>query len=208
MLLALQGPEAADRLEALTGIDLSGLPRFGHRELAIDGAPVFVGRTGYTGEDGFELLLGREAGLALWQRLLAEGVTPCGLGARDTLRLEAAMHLYGNEMDAATTPLEAGLGWLVHLEMPADFIGRAALERQTAEGVSRRLVGLKLKGRAIARHGYPVLQDGRPVGRSPAAPGRQRSGKRWPWPMCPRRRRSPAPSWRSRSAAGPSRQWW
>ncbi len=164
VLLALQGPQAAARLEALTGNDLGGLPRFGHRELAIDGAPVFVGRTGYTGEDGFELLLGREAGLALWQRLLAEGVTPCGLGARDTLRLEAAMHLYGNEMDAATTPLEAGLGWLVHLEMPADFIGRAALERQTAEGVSRRLVGLKLKGRAIARHGYPVLQDGRPVG--------------------------------------------
>ncbi|KEF42071.1 MAG: glycine cleavage system protein T [Cyanobium sp. CACIAM 14] len=164
VLLALQGPEAAARLEALSGADLSGLPRFGHRELAIDGAPVFVGRTGYTGEDGFELLLEREAGLALWQRLLAEGVTPCGLGARDTLRLEAAMHLYGNEMDTSTTPLEAGLGWLVHLEMPSDFIGRAALERQTAEGVSRRLVGLKLQGRAIARHGYPVLQDGVAVG--------------------------------------------
>jgi aminomethyltransferase len=164
VLLALQGPEAAARLEALTGTSLAGLPRFGHRELSIDGAPVFVGRTGYTGEDGFELLLGREAGLALWQRLLAGGVTPCGLGARDTLRLEAAMHLYGNEMDATTTPLEAGLGWLVHLEMPTDFIGRAALERQTAEGVSRKLVGLKLQGRAIARHGYPVLQDGQPVG--------------------------------------------
>ncbi len=164
VLLALQGPEAAARLESLTGSDLSGLPRFGHRQLAIDGSPVFVGRTGYTGEDGFELLLGREAGQALWQRLMAEGVTPCGLGARDTLRLEAAMHLYGNEMDAATTPLEAGLGWLVHLEMPADFIGRAALERQTAEGVSRKLVGLKLQGRAIARHGYPVLQDGVAVG--------------------------------------------
>ncbi|WP_216900702.1 glycine cleavage system aminomethyltransferase GcvT [Synechococcus sp. CCY 9618] len=164
VLLALQGPEAAARLEALSGADLGGLPRFGHRELTIDGAPVFVGRTGYTGEDGFELLLGREAGLALWERLLAGGVTPCGLGARDTLRLEAAMHLYGNEMDATTTPLEAGLGWLVHLEMPADFIGRAALERQTAAGVSRKLVGLKLQGRAIARHGYPVLQDGQPVG--------------------------------------------
>ncbi|MDM7951726.1 MAG: glycine cleavage system aminomethyltransferase GcvT [Cyanobium sp. CZS 25K] len=164
VLLALQGPEAPARLEALTGTSLAGLPRFGHRELSIDGAPVFVGRTGYTGEDGFELLLGREAGLALWQRLLAGGVTPCGLGARDTLRLEAAMHLYGNEMDAATSPLEAGLGWLVHLEMPADFIGRAALERQTAEGVGRKLVGLKLQGRAIARHGYPVLQDGVPVG--------------------------------------------
>jgi aminomethyltransferase len=161
VLLALQGPEAPARLEALSGADLSGLPRFGHRDLvlrggALEGVPVFAARTGYTGEDGFELLVGREAGLALWERLLAEGVTPCGLGARDTLRLEAAMHLYGNDMDAATTPLEASLGWLVHLEMPAPFIGRAALERQTAEGVRKRLVGLKLQGRAIARHGYPV----------------------------------------------------
>jgi aminomethyltransferase len=169
VLLALQGPEAPERLEALSGTDLGGLPRFGHRELSLrggelDGAPVFVGRTGYTGEDGFELLLGREAGLALWRRLLAEGVTPCGLGARDTLRLEAAMHLYGNDMDTSTTPLEASLGWLVHLEIPADFIGRQALETQTAEGVRRRLVGLKLKGRAIARHGYPVLRDGHVVG--------------------------------------------
>lgn len=162
VLLALQGPEAAARLEALVGTSLAGLPRFGHRELAIDGAPVFVGRTGYTGEDGFELLLEAPTGIALWRRLLAEGVAPCGLGARDTLRLEAAMHLYGNEMDAATTPLEAGLGWLVHLEMPADFIGRAVLERQSAEGVRRRLVGLKLQGRAIARHGYPVLASTAP----------------------------------------------
>ena len=171
VLLALQGPEAAARLEALAGESLAGLPRFGHRDLVLRGgrgaaeaSPVFVGRTGYTGEDGFELLLERAAGLALWQQLLDEGVAPCGLGARDTLRLEAAMHLYGNDMDAATTPLEASLGWLVHLEMPADFIGRAALERQSAEGVSRRLVGLKLQGRAIARHGYPVLQDGQVVG--------------------------------------------
>jgi aminomethyltransferase len=164
VLLALQGPEAAGRLEALAATSLAGLPRFGHRELTIDGATVFVGRTGYTGEDGFELLLGRQAGIALWQRLLAEGVCPCGLGARDTLRLEAAMHLYGNDMDATITPYEAGLGWLVHLEMPADFIGRGALERQSEEGVRKRLVGLKLQGRAIARHGYPVLRDGRRVG--------------------------------------------
>ena len=171
-MLALQGPEAAARLEALSGADLSGLPRFGHRQLllagsatgAAAGASVFVARTGYTGEDGFELLLERAAGLALWEQLLAAGVSPCGLGARDTLRLEAAMHLYGNDMDAATTPLEASLGWLVHLEMPADFIGRAALERQSAQGVSRKLVGLKLQGRAIARHGYPVLRDGQVVG--------------------------------------------
>ena len=171
-MLALQGPAAAARLEALSGADLAGLPHFGHRQLrlagsaggAAAGASVFVGRTGYTGEDGFELLLDRAAGLALWDQLLAEGVSPCGLGARDTLRLEAAMHLYGNDMDAGTTPLEASLGWLVHLEMPADFIGRAALERQSAAGVSRKLVGLKLQGRAIARHGYPVLRDGQVVG--------------------------------------------
>lgn len=164
VLLALQGPEAAARLEALCGESLAGLPRFGHRELTINGAPVFLGRTGYTGEDGFELLLDAEAGVALWEQLLTEGVAPCGLGARDTLRLEAAMHLYGNEMDEHTTPLEAGLGWLVHLEMPKPFIGREVLERQSAEGVSRRLVGLKLQGRAIARHGYPVLHNGTPVG--------------------------------------------
>ncbi|MBM5817507.1 MAG: glycine cleavage system aminomethyltransferase GcvT [Cyanobacteria bacterium K_Offshore_surface_m2_239] len=169
VLLALQGPDAPARLEALVGESLDGVPRFGHREVSLrgeglEGAAVFVARTGYTGEDGFELLLSRDQGLALWERLLAEGVAPCGLGARDTLRLEAAMHLYGNDMDDATTPLEASLGWLVHLEMPADFIGRAALERQTAEGVSRRLVGLKLAGRAIARHGYPVRHDGAVVG--------------------------------------------
>lgn len=169
VLLALQGPEAAGRLEALAGESLAGLPRFGHRDLTLQGeglggATVFVGRTGYTGEDGFELLLPRAQGLALWDRLLADGVTPCGLGARDTLRLEAAMHLYGSDMDATTTPLEASLGWLVHLEMPAPFIGRAALEAQTAQGVSRRLVGLKLAGRAIARHGYPVLHGVEVVG--------------------------------------------
>jgi aminomethyltransferase len=165
VLLALQGPEAAPRLEALAGTPLAGLPRFGHRELELAGiGPAFAARTGYTGEDGFELLLERQAGIALWQRLLAEGVTPCGLGARDSLRLEAAMHLYGQDMDATTTPLEAGLGWLVHLEMPKPFIGRAVLERQTAEGVRRRLVGLKLQGRAIARHGYPVVHAGEVVG--------------------------------------------
>ena len=165
VLLALQGPEAPARLEALAGVDLSGLPRFGHRDLTLAGiGAAFVARTGYTGEDGFEILLDAAAGEALWQRLLVEGVTPCGLGARDSLRLEAAMHLYGSDMDATTTPLEASLGWLVHLEMPADFIGRAALERQSAEGVGRRLVGLTLEGRAIPRHDYPVLRDGVPVG--------------------------------------------
>jgi len=168
VLLALQGPEAAGRLEALAGTSLAGLPRFGHRNLDLPGiGTAFVGRTGYTGEDGFELLLPRNAGLALWTQLLADGVVPCGLGARDTLRLEAAMHLYGADMDATTTPLDVGLGWLVHLEMPKPFIGRAVLERQTSEGVTRRLVGLKLQGRAIPRHGYPVLAAGAAAGATP-----------------------------------------
>jgi aminomethyltransferase len=164
VLLALQGPEAVGHLERLCGEGLAGLPRFGHRQLTIAGEPVFAARTGYTGEDGFELLLNANAGQALWQQLLAEGVTPCGLGARDSLRLEAALALYGQDLDASTSPLEAGLGWLVHLEMPFDFIGREALEQQTATGLGRRLVGLELQGRSIARHGYPLWHNGEPVG--------------------------------------------
>ena len=164
VLLALQGPEAVGRLEQICSESLAGVPRFGHRDLHINGSTVFAARTGYTGEDGFELLLGAQAGAELWQQLLASGVTPCGLGARDSLRLEAAMHLYGNDMDEQTSPLECSLGWLVHLEMPIDFIGREALERQTSEGVKRRLVGLQLQGRTIARHDYPVLHGGERVG--------------------------------------------
>jgi aminomethyltransferase len=150
----------------LSGSDLSELPRFGHCSLNIHGlkAPVFSARTGYTGEDGVELLLTADDGRQLWQQLLQEGVTPCGLGARDTLRLEAAMHLYGQDMDAGTTPFEAGLGWLVHLEMPAAFIGKKALETAAEQGPSKRLVGLKLQGRSIARHDYPVIHNGETVG--------------------------------------------
>ena len=168
VLLALQGPEAAAHLEALSGSALTGLPRFGHRPLLLPGlGEAFLARTGYTGEDGFELLLPPEAGLAFWDRCLERGVQPCGLGARDTLRLEAAMHLYGSDMDTTTTPLEVGLGWLVHLEMPKPFIGREVLEQQSREGVQRRLVGLKLDGRAIPRHGYPVLEAGAAAGSAP-----------------------------------------
>ena len=166
VLLALQGPQAIPLLEELSGESLSGLPRFGHRTLNLKGLshPVFTGRTGYTGEDGAELLLTADDGQKLWQVLLDRGVAPCGLGARDTLRLEAAMHLYGMDMNAETTPFEAGLGWLVHLEIPADFVGRQALEQAAESGPSKRLVGLKLQGRAIARHNYPVLHNGETVG--------------------------------------------
>ena len=166
VLLALQGPEAIPLLEQLSGEDLSGLPRFGHRMLNLAGLSqsVFTARTGYTGEDGVELLLNSEDGQQLWGELLRNGVTPCGLGARDTLRLEAAMHLYGQDMDAGINPFEAGLGWLVHLEMPANFVGRQALEQAAETGPPKRLVALKLKGRSIARHNYPDRHAGETVG--------------------------------------------
>ena len=159
VLVALQGPEAAAQLETISGTRLDGLTRFGHRELEIAGiGSAFVARTGYTGEDGFELLLSQEAGVAFWAECMKRMIQPCGLAARDILRLEAGMHLYGSDMDTTTTPLEAGLGWLVHLEMPKDFVGRKALEQQTNQGVAKRLVGLKLEGRAIPRRNYPVLR--------------------------------------------------
>jgi aminomethyltransferase len=103
-------------------------------------------------------------GEALWEELRSVGVVPCGLGARDTLRLEAAMALYGMDIDETTTPLEAGLGWLVHLDRKGDFIGRSVLEQQKQNGLQRRLVGLRTEGRNIARHGYPVLSEGKPIG--------------------------------------------
>ena len=157
VLLALQGPRAVPLLERLRGWDLQGLPRFGHRQLDWGDEPVFLARTGYTGEDGVEALLSREGGQRLWQELLEHGAQPCGLAARDTLRLEAALHLYGRDMDTRHTPLEASLGWLVHLETPHPFIGREVLETQTRTGVPRRLVGLTLRGRAIARQGHSIL---------------------------------------------------
>ena len=168
VLLALQGPGAQGQLEALSGVDLGGLPHLGHRALELPGiGTTLAARTGDTGEDGFELLLSRDAGRAVWERLLAAGVVPCGLAARDSLRLEAGRPLNGRDIDATTTPLEAGLGCLVHLEMPKPFIGRQALERQGSEGVRRQLVGLRLQGPAIPRDGDPVLNRGVTAGHDP-----------------------------------------
>ncbi len=163
VLLAVQGPEAVQRVQPLVQEDLSSLKPFGHLEGTVLGQPAFLARTGYTGEDGLEIMVDPAVGQDLWRSLLGVGVVPCGLGARDTLRLEAAMGLYGQDMDDNTTPLEAGLGWLVHLDK-GDFIGRSILEQQKRDGVSRRLVGLQMQGRNIARHGYPVLQAGKPIG--------------------------------------------
>jgi aminomethyltransferase len=163
-LIAIQGPKAVSTLQALVEEDLSTIQAFGHRTITLLSHPAFVARTGYTGEDGFEIMIDPSIVGELWQRLQAAGVVPCGLGARDTLRLEAAMALYGQDIDQQTTPLEAGLGWLVHLESKGDFIGRSTLERQKQTGVKRRLVGLQLPGRNIARHHYPVLSAGQVVG--------------------------------------------
>ncbi len=164
LLLAVQGPQAVSLVQAWVSADLSALPRFGHLETQILGAPAFVARTGYTGEDGLELMLDPEVGIRLWQQLQAAGAVPCGLGARDTLRLEAALHLYGQDMSETTTPLEAGLGWLVHWSEKSAFIGREVLAAQQQQGVSRKLVGLAMSERAIARHGYPIWHAGQVVG--------------------------------------------
>ncbi len=163
-LIAVQGPAAVDYLQPLVEAELSKVGRFGHLEALVLGQPAFLARTGYTGEDGFEVMVDPAVGEQLWRALLDAGVTPCGLGARDTLRLEAAMALYGQDIDETTTPLEAGLSWLVHLDTKGDFIGRQVLEQQKANGTPRRLVGLQMQGRHIARHGYPVLSASQPVG--------------------------------------------
>ena len=170
VLLALQGPESIRLIELITEITISSLPRFGHAEIALkdrslkDSEMIFIARTGYTGEEGFELILTANQGKFIWNKLIEKGATPCGLGARDTLRLETGMHLYGNDISDKTSPLEAGLGWLCHLEMSKDFIGRKALEKQLEEGLAKKFVGLELNEKAIARKGYKLYYNNLCVG--------------------------------------------
>ncbi|MFN5066500.1 MAG: glycine cleavage system aminomethyltransferase GcvT [Aphanizomenon sp.] len=164
VLIAIQGPTATHHLQSLVKTDLSPIKAFGHLETTIWGKRAFLARTGYTGEDGFEVMVDSSIGIDLWQSLYNVGVIPCGLGCRDTLRLEAAMALYGQDIDDTTTPLEAGLGWLVHLDTKGDFIGREVLIKQKAQGMPRKLVGLQTQGRNIARHGYSVLSSDKVVG--------------------------------------------
>jgi aminomethyltransferase len=177
-LLAVQGPAAADILAGLTPLDVSTLRPYSAARAAVAGLPALVARTGYTGEDGFELFVAWDDSPPVWEALLgrgaARGLVCCGLGARDTLRLEAGMPLYGNELDRRTTPFEAGLGRFVHLERDAgpgdggsppastDFVGRTALRALADAPRARRLAGLVMRGRGIARHGYPVMRPGSP----------------------------------------------
>jgi aminomethyltransferase len=161
-MLALQGPRAIE-IAALLGGDgpaLSALKGFHFRDATLAGLSCRAARTGYTGEDGFEIFCASDDAPALWRAVLATGaplgIEPAGLGARDTLRLEARLSLYGNDIDETTNPLEAGLGWVVKLDK-GEFIGRAAIARIKEQGLTRKLIGFEMVGRGIARHGYPLL---------------------------------------------------
>ncbi len=165
-LIAVQGPRALDLVEALSDRDVAALPRFGLDETVVAGVQTLCARTGYTGEDGVELFCRAEHARALWQSLVDKGGVPCGLGARDTLRVEAALPLYGHEMDEHTHPFEARLGWVVRVDKSADFLGKAVLADLKAARRDKVLVGLEMEGRAIPRDGYPVCAPlgGEPVG--------------------------------------------
>ncbi|OGO59044.1 MAG: glycine cleavage system protein T [Chloroflexi bacterium RBG_16_72_14] len=167
-LVAIQGPRSLDILAPLTGLDLDSIRYYAIADGEVAGIPAHVARTGYTGEDGFELFVDVDRTGQTWDALMeagrSHGLVPVGLGARDTLRLEAGMPLYGNELGRDTNPYEAGLGRVVKLAKHGDFVGRAALEKVEREGVTRRLVGLVLRERGIARHGYPVLNAEGPTG--------------------------------------------
>jgi aminomethyltransferase len=163
-LLALQGPRAAEILQTLTDTDLSAIKYYHFTEGSVAGMPMIISRTGYTGEDGFELYHDVKYSDKLWDALMGAGdVTPAGLGCRDTLRLEMGMALYGNDIDDTVTPLEANLAWLVKLKK-GEFVGSSVLNEQKANGVTKKLVGFTLPDKNIARHGYPVFVGGESSG--------------------------------------------
>jgi len=165
-MIAVQGPQALERLGGVIGREFVGSLRPRRcGEAAWRGDTLFASRTGYTGEDGLELVVDATAGPGLWRALLEAGVQPCGLGARDTLRLEVALILYGNDMDESTNPWEVGLGWVVTLDDGAEFIGRQALLRLRETNPSRLLVCLRAQERGIMRSGCPILRSGREVGK-------------------------------------------
>ena len=162
-LLSVQGPEAETLLQPLTRTKLSDIAYYHFASGRVANAECFVSRTGYTGEDGFELYCRERDTVQIWDALIQAGAKPIGLGARDSLRLEMGYALYGNEIDDTTTPLEAGLGWIVKLDKGCPFTGDAALRSQKSRGVTRKLVGFQLQGRGFPRHGYPVHYQEREV---------------------------------------------
>ncbi len=161
--VAVQGPEAEAAVERLLGIAVKDIPFYNFVTLPMSGEDIIVSRTGYTGEDGFEIYGSHDFIRNVWDKLIKGGVEPCGLGCRDTLRFEVGLPLYGDELTDEISPIEASLSMFVKLDKP-EFIGKAALTAQKAEGVTRRIVGLELEGNAIPRHGYPVEVNGEQVG--------------------------------------------
>ena len=161
--LAIQGPQARATLQKLTPVDLSGIKYYWFADGEVCGLPARIAHTGYTGEDGFEIYIDPAESVNVWEQVVAAGAKPCGLGARNTLRLEAKMALYGHEIDASISPLEADLGWIVKLDK-GDFVGRDALLKQKEGGVTRKLVGFEMRGRGIGRDGYEVHLNGAPAG--------------------------------------------
>ncbi|MDQ3265829.1 MAG: glycine cleavage system aminomethyltransferase GcvT [Myxococcota bacterium] len=165
--LAIQGPKAAGIVQRLTQTDLTPIGTYRFTEGAVAGVPCIISRTGYTGEDGFELYCPWNEAEKLFNALLAEGqadgLKPAGLGARDSLRTEMKYALYGNDIDEGHTPLEAGLGWITKLDK-AEFIGKDVLVKQKADGLKRKLVGFELTETGVPRHGYAILKDGNKVG--------------------------------------------
>jgi aminomethyltransferase len=165
--IAIQGPRALETLKKLTATDLSAIKYYWFTDGEVSGTSARIARTGYTGEDGFEIYIDPAEACRIWKELLEAGaefgIKPCGLGARNTLRLESKMALYGHEIHASINPLEADLAWIVKLDK-GDFVGREALVKQKERGLSRKLVGFEMRGRGIGRDGYEVMVDGTPAG--------------------------------------------
>jgi aminomethyltransferase len=165
--LAIQGPKALEIAQTLTDTVLSDIKYYWFKDGVFAGVPARIARTGYTGEDGFEVYVAPEHAVATWKAILDAGapfgIKQCGLGARNTLRLESKMALYGHEIDATITPFEADLAWIVKLDK-GDFIGSGALRKQLEKGLTRKLIGFEMRGRGIGRDGYEVLLDGKPAG--------------------------------------------
>ena len=165
--LAVQGKKAEPTLQKLTDVDLSAIKYYWFTEDTLAGVPTIISRTGYTGEPGFELYFANEYAVDVWNKIMEAGkefdIEPIGLGARDTLRLEKKMCLYGNDIDETTNPLEAGLSWITKLDK-GDFIGREALLKAKQEGLKRKLVAIVLEGQGFPRHGYKIYKDGKEVG--------------------------------------------
>jgi aminomethyltransferase len=161
--LAIQGPNAEKTLQPFTDLALGDIKYYRFAHGTVDGVPAIVSRTGYTGEDGFEVYVAPKHAPGLMKKFVDAGAKPCGLGARDTLRLEAKMALYGNDIDDTTTPLQADLGWIVKLEK-GPFAGSETIAAEKQNGLSRKLVGFEMVDRGIARHGYPIVEGGKEIG--------------------------------------------